>query len=107
LQHYLPIQRRPGFTLALARLIAELKRARIEPPDFARAVQGRGQRLEELAALYGEYQEALIRLGWADPEGLGWLAVEALQAAPAPASTPLRPPRWKPCACCPCRLKNS
>ena len=82
LQHYLPIQRRPGFVLALNDLIAELKRSRIEPPQFTAAVHGRGKRLEELAALYTEYQESLIRLGWADPEGLGWLAVEALKADP-------------------------
>jgi ATP-dependent helicase/nuclease subunit B len=79
LHHYAPIQHYPGFIRALSDLIAELKRARIEPEQFARAVHGQGPRLEELAALYAEYQAAFIRLGWADPEGLGWLAVLALR----------------------------
>ena len=82
LHHYAPIQRYPGFIRALSDLIAELKRARIEPEQFARAMQGQGPRLEELAALYAEYQAAFIRLGWADSEGLGWLAVLALRENP-------------------------
>ena len=79
LQHYLPIQWRPGFVRISCDLIAELKRNRIQPERFAEAVSGRGPRLEELAELYAEYQAMLTRIGWADPEGLGWLAVEALQ----------------------------
>ncbi len=83
LRHYAPIQHYPGFIRALSDLIAELKRARIEPEQFAQAVRGRGPRLEELAALYAEYQAAFIQRGWADPEGLGWLAVLALRENPA------------------------
>lgn len=79
LRHYLPIQRRPGFVRISCDLIAELKRNRIHPERFAEAVNGRGPRLEELAELYAEYQATLTRIGWADPEGLGWLAVEALR----------------------------
>ncbi len=83
LQHYAGIQRRPGFTLALADFIVELKRFLVEPPQFAAVVGGYGRRLEELAAIYGEYQQALIGLGWADEEGLGWLALQALKSNPA------------------------
>ncbi len=89
LMHYAPIQRRPGLTTALAALIAELKRARVDPADFAHAVRGRGARLEELGTLYAEYQQMLIALDWADPEGLGWLAVQVLQ------STPSLPLQWR------------
>ena len=79
LVHYESIRRQPGLAHALTRLVAELKRARIEPAAFQDAVQGRGRRLEELADLYAEYQDSLIRLDWADVDGLGWLAVRALQ----------------------------
>ncbi len=83
LRHYAAIQRRPGFTLALADLIDELKQFRIQPLEFALAVSGFGPRLEEFAAIYAEYQLTLIRLGWADVSGLGWLALEALRTDPA------------------------
>lgn len=43
LLHYSAIRDRPGFPRALGRLIAELKRARIEPPHFAAAVRGRAR----------------------------------------------------------------
>ena len=79
LRHYESIRRQPGLAHALTRLVAELKRARIEPVSFQNAVQGHGRRLEELALLYNEYQDYLIRLEWADVDGLGWLAVRALQ----------------------------
>lgn len=79
LLHYGSIQHKPGLAQALTRLVAELKRARVDPLAFQNAVKGRGQRLEELAELYNEYQNSLIQLGWADVEGLGWLAVQALQ----------------------------
>lgn len=79
LEHYRPIAWRPGLTQAVSDLFAEFKRARIRPDEFAVAVRDEGTRLNELAALYAEYQAALIRLEWADQEGLGWLAVEALE----------------------------
>lgn len=83
LAHYGTIRRRPGLTRAVTNLIAELKRARVLPADFRAAVQGHGPRLEELAALYAEYQTALVRLGWADHEGLGWMAAQTLERNPA------------------------
>ena len=83
LQHYAPIQRKPGFAVALADLIGELKRFRVDPAEFAQAVRGHGPRLEELAPIYSTYQQLLIDLGWADEDGLGWLALQALQTHPA------------------------
>ena len=81
--YYLPIQRRPGLVSILADLFAELKRARINPERFSAVVGGCGPRLEELAALYHEYQARLLRLGWSDHEGLGWLAVSAVEGNPS------------------------
>lgn len=79
LEHYLSIRRRPGFVRITGDLIAELKRCRVKPPQYAKAVEARGARLKELAALYAEYQLALERLGWVDYEGLGWTAETALR----------------------------
>lgn len=82
LKHYAPIQDRPGFALALQDLFAELKQARLQPDDMMGAAADLGPRMQELMALYRQYQTALIDFQWADPEGLGWLAIEALGAAP-------------------------
>lgn len=69
----------PGFHRALHGAIQELKRARIDPIDFTRLVEGRSARLEELARLYAAYQERLLSSDWADGEGQGWLAALALE----------------------------
>lgn len=82
LRYYAPIRHRPGLVGVLADLFAELKRSLIEPAGFSSAMRGRGARLEELAAFYEEYQARLVKLGWSDHEGLGWLAVNALAANP-------------------------
>lgn len=79
LRHYGAIRRRPGLTLALNDLFAELKRSRVDPIRLAEVVAESGPRLVELAAAYARYQDALIRTEWADAEGRGWLAIEALQ----------------------------
>jgi ATP-dependent helicase/nuclease subunit B len=86
LVHYAPLVARPGFIQVLEGLIGELKAARIHPDAFVQAVEGIGDepRLRELAEIYRAYQERLQEQGWADRAGLGWLAVEALEArAPA------------------------
>ncbi len=90
LQHYAGIGRTPGFIRALRRLIAELKRNRILPEDFARLATPYGPRLLELAALYHRYQTRLLSLDWADLEGLGWLAIEALDDTERPLHLPWR-----------------
>ena len=86
LTHYAPLADRPGFIQVLQQLIGELKAARVDPDDFARAVQKMGDepRLVELAHIYAAYQTRLRAQGWADRAGLGWLAVEALRS-PEPA----------------------
>ena len=78
LAHYGAIRRRPGLTLALNDLFAEWKRSRVTPERLIEVVADAGPRLEELAAAYDRYQTTLIRSGWADDEGRGWLAIEEL-----------------------------
>lgn len=79
LEHYAPIADRPGLTTAIRDILAELKRGLIRPEQFQKAVIAEPARLQELARLYAEYQQALVTLDYADTEGLGWLAVQALQ----------------------------
>jgi ATP-dependent helicase/DNAse subunit B len=76
-----PLTDRPGFVQIVQRLIGELKTGMISPAAFAQAVRGVGDepRLRELAQVYTAYQSRLGARGWADREGLGWLAVEALR----------------------------
>ncbi len=78
LSHYGAIKRRPGLTLALNDLFAEWKRSRVTPERLIEVVADAGPRLEELATAYDRYQTTLIRSGWADDEGRGWLAIEEL-----------------------------
>jgi ATP-dependent helicase/nuclease subunit B len=80
--YYAPLRDKPGFIAELRELIEELKRARIQPDVFASAVMGQGERLEELAALYADYQAWLMPQDWADAEGQGWLAEIALREHP-------------------------
>jgi ATP-dependent helicase/DNAse subunit B len=82
LQYYAPLRIMPGFVAALRDAIQELKRDRIEPQEFTRAVAGLGPHLQELAAIYTAYQEWLLQEDWADPEGQGWLAAIALEQIP-------------------------
>jgi len=76
--YYAPLRDKPGFIAELRGFIEELKRARVRPDVFAAAVLGRGERLEELAAIYADYQDWLLKGDWADAEGQGWLAAIAL-----------------------------
>ncbi len=84
LTHYRPLIRRPGFVAVLQELFAELKRGLIRPEALAAALadQDSPPRLTELARIYAAYQEALADQGWADRDGLLWLAIEALQRHP-------------------------
>ncbi len=72
----------PGFALAVARLIDELKQQRIPPDLFLEHAQSDRER--ELAQIYKAYQNLLITHDLIDREGEGWLAVEALQAKALP-----------------------
>jgi ATP-dependent helicase/DNAse subunit B len=81
LVHYAPLKTSPGFIQVLEQLIGELKATRVWPETFAHAVVTLGDepRLRELAQVYAAYQVRLQAQGWADRDGLGWLAVEALE----------------------------
>ncbi|MGE5141283.1 MAG: PD-(D/E)XK nuclease family protein, partial [Rudaea sp.] len=86
LPHYAPIRHQPGLTRALVDLFAEFKRALITPERLAAAIVDRGARLTEIAELYAAYQARLKAIDWADGEGLGWLALDALDDDPVLAS---------------------
>ena len=76
------VGRLPGFATALGELIADLKRAAVQPEQFAAALRRAGldEALHrELAALYAAYQDALVSRGYYDPEGLFWLARNVLR----------------------------
>lgn len=83
LRFYAGLRETPGFALTLRDVFAELKRALVFPEDFMRQAAEGGPARQELALLYLAYQDQLRAAGWADPEGLSWLAVEALQNDPA------------------------
>ncbi len=80
--YYAPVCDKPGFIAELREFIEELKRARIQPDVFAAGVMGQDARLEELAAIYADYQAWLMPQDWADAEGQGWLAAIALEEQP-------------------------
>jgi len=82
LVHYAAVTRMPGFINALIGRIAELKQARVFPGPLLGIAEMHGPALVELARVYAEYQERLRAAGWVDPEGLNWLAVEALEREP-------------------------
>jgi RecB family exonuclease len=84
LPHYGPIRQTPGFVQSVQDVIERLKSAQISPEAFAEAVNllGAEPRLVDLATIYAAYQTRLKEQGWADIEGLRWLAVEAVSADP-------------------------
>jgi hypothetical protein len=74
---------KPGFSRVLLEWIREMKSQGI-PPEGVSAharVSGR-QRDRQLALLYQRYQAFLIQRDLSDPDGLLWLAAEALEAGP-------------------------
>ncbi len=83
LRHYAPIAETPGFIRALRDRFAELKRARVFPEVFEEKAGKHDPALLELAGLYASYQAKLHEVGWADPEGVNWLAVDALERDPS------------------------
>ncbi|RME80558.1 MAG: hypothetical protein D6775_15865, partial [Caldilineae bacterium] len=82
LQYYAPLRDKPGFLRRLRDVILELKQARVEPEDLHQALAQEEPALHELAAIYSRYQAWLHELDWADAEGLGWLAAQALERDP-------------------------
>jgi RecB family exonuclease len=74
---------KPGFTRVLLEWIREMKSQGI-PPEQVSAharISGR-ERDRQLALLYQRYQAFLIQSDLSDPDGLLWLAAEALEADP-------------------------
>ncbi len=82
LVHYKSLRNLPGFFQALRDAFAEVKRSLVYPEKFLELTQDDIPARQELAHLYALYQERLRQLGWADPEGLSWLAVAALEKQP-------------------------
>lgn len=82
LSHFQEIAGKPGFLSVLKDRFSELKRAQVQPQTFLKFAAKKDKALQELALLYERYQNQLRELGWADPEGLNWLAVAALDADP-------------------------
>jgi ATP-dependent helicase/DNAse subunit B len=82
LSHFQEIAGKPGFLSVLKDRFSELKRAQVQPQTFLNFAAKHDKALQELALLYERYQKQLRELGWADPEGLNWLAVAALEADP-------------------------
>jgi ATP-dependent helicase/nuclease subunit B len=85
--HYASLRTMPGFFLALRDAFAELKRSLIFPDKLIEYSKNGTSAQGELANLYLLYQSRLRELGWADPEGLSWLAVELLEADPSVANS--------------------
>ncbi len=86
ISHYTALQNMPGFILALRDAFAELKRSLVYPDAFLQATRSAPPAQRELGILYARYQTRLRDLNWADPEGLSWLAVKALQNNPSAAA---------------------
>ncbi len=82
LSHFQEIAGKPGFLSVLKDRFGELKRAQVQPQTFLKFTAKQDKALQELALLYEHYQKQLRELGWADPEGLNWLAVAALEVDP-------------------------
>ncbi len=80
LSYFAPIAEKPGFIAAVSDLIAELKDGLTQPEKFAQLAST--PRCRDLAAIYSAYQALLSECALVDREGLGWLALEALQSDP-------------------------
>ncbi|MEJ2707917.1 MAG: PD-(D/E)XK nuclease family protein [Anaerolineales bacterium] len=82
LEYYSSIRSKPGFLQVLRDRFAELKRGLVLPEVFKQNCQDKPAGLVELARLYQAYQDKLRKIGWADHEGLSWLALETLRSTP-------------------------
>lgn len=89
---YRALATRPGFIAALEGLIFELQGAHIQPAhlEATLAALDAPPRLREIAAIYTRYTALLRANRWTDRAGLGWLALDALDAGAAlPAWCPI------------------
>jgi ATP-dependent helicase/DNAse subunit B len=76
---YEPLIGMPGFHEVLRKAFAELKRAQVWPEHLLEFAQAHPAELRSLAKVYSAYQVHLQKIGWGDPEGVNWLAREALE----------------------------
>ena len=84
LNYFQKIIHKPGFAQTMLAIIRELEAGMIEPDSFQAAVQemDRDGRLKELALVYKEYRDRLLKSNWVDPTSLVWRAVEILADQP-------------------------
>ncbi len=76
----------PGFVVEIGSLISELKQGLVTPEAFAAASGSRAARDRDLARIYAEYQDFLLRHRLVDRHGAGWLALEHVERDPGLAS---------------------
>jgi superfamily I DNA/RNA helicase/RecB family exonuclease len=74
-----PVADSPGVVAAVDHAIAELKRAAVEPGQFAELVPPAPDKRRDLANLYADYQQHLNATDGYDAEGLAWLARDVLR----------------------------
>jgi len=84
LNYFKKIKHKPGFSPTLLAIVRELEAGMIEPDSFQAAVQemDRDGRLRELALVYQEYRDRLLKFNWVDPTGLVWKTVDILADHP-------------------------
>jgi ATP-dependent helicase/nuclease subunit B len=83
IDYYTPLRGSLGFARLLGAVFGEFKRARIFPDDLQQTLATSEPRLKELAWLYTAYQDWLLKTGWVDADGQGWLAAIALEQNPS------------------------
>lgn len=78
LPYFAVIADKPGFIATVSALIGDLKEALTTPEQFSEVAST--PRTRDLAAIYSAYQSFLGEHDLADREGMGWLALVALNA---------------------------
>jgi ATP-dependent helicase/nuclease subunit B len=83
LSSFTSVMDKPGFTQVVIEWIREVKSQGVHPDEVhTQAQRGRGERDRQLALIYQRYQDFLAEKNYADPDGLLWLAAEALEEDP-------------------------
>lgn len=81
LELYHPIATTSGFVQIVAQFIYELKQNLVTPLAFERAARIGSAKDRDLYRIYDAYQRMLQQYSLVDREGMGWLALEALQSS--------------------------
>ena len=82
LNHFQAIRGKVGLVQVLEGAVRELKTSLITPEKLNQLWATAEPRLAEISQLYTHYQTLLIEHSWADNNGVGWLAIEALERDP-------------------------